>query len=765
SADGIYKICAVGGDATSQWQTYALATSTTWTKAIPTTLSVVGRYSGGSNWNAYVKAAATTTACDGTETGGYTACLHGGEYRKVSVSAIATCTGYTGVDKLSVFDWTCDDSGSPVVYYGSLKSTKGLTDLVDATAWKSNTFRVKTSNTIVDSSPLGVWHTNTVQALSTAAGAGAISLSVANVVHTISADITTGRGYSIDADGVSIVALGNYTVTGAAVMASNNCRLTTGETASANGKCVVFTGSQKFLWLEAKFAGAGTTQYNRVALLASTQFSRLHNFTGSSCSVSGCNNIDFYSSNFNKLTNITSKSCYAASGVFCTNLNFTTNSGYNTVSSVDASGSTVNDGYMVAVSLTQSTYNSVDGITMNNITLPDTARIYGVRATTLSTNNTFKNIDVSSNTCSATGNIYGVYALNNSTSGKYINVSVTNNTCTAGVSGITGAFMQNAATQSTVYNMQVTGNSAGGTNASINGYYTQDTSSYFIKTLVANNTMTTTGGAIYAYNANWSAGNDRNTMAFVTFRQNSNNFANLGLGAISNFAAYHTYLNMVSAQNTGAGVNGGRSFVYNGVNATNNYAGHLAWGDVNSDGILVGNNSDNNTFFGPLLGGLRSTGSDCLLSSAGANPGIVTSTCAAQGPSTSVFSAIGTLASAFVGVTDHRLSASDNILRNTIGNGSANGAWTDGALCPAIVDGNVAITNLNATPITFLKNAMEAMDDGIGNDNGLCESSETCIYAPNFGYYQGEGTLSGTCSFNDGTVTGVTLRRYLTNGG
>jgi len=57
------------------------------------------------------------------------------------------------------------------------------------------------------------------------------------------------------------------------------------------------------------------------------------------------------------------------------------------------------------------------------------------------------------------------------------------------------------------------------------------------------------------------------------------------------------------------------------------------------------------------------------------------------------------------------------------------------------------------------------MFDGSGNDNGVCESNEACLYAPNFGVYQGEGALA-ECVYQDaaGPVVGVTMYGYLTNG-
>jgi hypothetical protein len=72
-------------------------------------------------------------------------------------------------------------------------------------------------------------------------------------------------------------------------------------------------------------------------------------------------------------------------------------------------------------------------------------------------------------------------------------------------------------------------------------------------------------------------------------------------------------------------------------------------------------------------------------------------------------------------------------------------------------------TNLCTT--TYLQNAYEIFEDGIGNDNGLCESNESCIYTPNIGAYQGEGSLQAiSSSFTNGNITNVKLYQYVTNG-
>jgi hypothetical protein len=69
----------------------------------------------------------------------------------------------------------------------------------------------------------------------------------------------------------------------------------------------------------------------------------------------------------------------------------------------------------------------------------------------------------------------------------------------------------------------------------------------------------------------------------------------------------------------------------------------------------------------------------------------------------------------------------------------------------------------NTTSI-FLRHAVEIQGDGIGNDNTLCESNETCLFTPNIGSYQGHGDLISAGTFIDGTLTGITLLQYETNG-
>ena len=125
----------------------------------------------------------------------------------------------------------------------------------------------------------------------------------------------------------------------------------------------------------------------------------------------------------------------------------------------------------------------------------------------------------------------------------------------------------------------------------------------------------------------------------------------------------------------------------------------------------------------------------------------------------------GACASADCRINDFRIRAADTLVRNRSGDGTnPNEAFEAGEICPSAVHGNITVTDDLGR--VFLANAVEIMGSGYGNYNGLCESGEACIYSPNFGVYQGEGDYysGGTCTFQDGAVSGVKMYAYPVNG-
>lgn len=104
--------------------------------------------------------------------------------------------------------------------------------------------------------------------------------------------------------------------------------------------------------------------------------------------------------------------------------------------------------------------------------------------------------------------------------------------------------------------------------------------------------------------------------------------------------------------------------------------------------------------------------------------------------------------------------------RPVVGNAvtGINGSFIPNATCPIAASGAAQfVQNHPSTGKAFLINAMEIIGDGEGNDNGLCEDNEACIFAPNFGYYQGEGDLQ-PCTYTDGAVSGVKMFGHIQNG-
>lgn len=124
----------------------------------------------------------------------------------------------------------------------------------------------------------------------------------------------------------------------------------------------------------------------------------------------------------------------------------------------------------------------------------------------------------------------------------------------------------------------------------------------------------------------------------------------------------------------------------------------------------------------------------------------------------------GQCASGNCRILDLKLKNTDTLLRNTTDNGTAqNAAFVNGATCPSQLHGNRVSVSISTTVVTYLTNAYEILGTG-GNNNGLCESNETCLYSPNFGAYQGEGDFwSNTCTFQNGTITNVKMYAYPTN--
>lgn len=118
---------------------------------------------------------------------------------------------------------------------------------------------------------------------------------------------------------------------------------------------------------------------------------------------------------------------------------------------------------------------------------------------------------------------------------------------------------------------------------------------------------------------------------------------------------------------------------------------------------------------------------------------------------------LGVCSSGNCTIWDLSLKASDTVLRNA-------NISSVGATCPT----TMITHNYSTSSVTFLRNSVELLNDGVGNDNGLCEANEDCLLTPNHGAYQGHGNLIPASTASSGcadvTSQGIKLYQYETNG-
>jgi len=384
------------------------------------------------------------------------------------------------------------------------------------------------------------------------------------------------------------------------------------------------------------------------------------------------------------------------------------------------------DGIYIA----NSWYNRVSGITASN------NGANGVKLATASDNA-----------------LSGVTASNNGTTGSFYNTY-----------GGMGVYLINASNNNTLSNVT--------TSSNLDGIYLDDASSNVLSEVTSTNNLYS---GVTLYNA--SITSNYNLLSGVTV--SNNGYYGVFLGNSSN----NTFSDVVASSNSFG--------VYLSVSSNNRFTGLLK----------VGNNIYNNLPY------------DCIASAA--NSGLVSGTCANNGSSdVSTLTTGITLTNSFVGkvnvddlqnISDTIGAASypadptsfdwthfDNSYRDWGIDGSAfpyadqRGRWTistpggAGRIWDWSVTANDTIlrgvltlptgsdtlthTWLNASATTFLRHAVEISGDGIGNDNGLCESGETCLYTPNIGSYQGSGGLVSAGTFTDGSLTGIMLMKFATNG-
>ena len=721
-------------------------------------------YSNGANWNDYVKNngvdrySASDTVCDGSETGGYDACIHGGEVLAFDTGLTDACGGLTAADVLGAFDWVCDDSGATTVFYSSgLATGINLSDLIDFTVgpivWKDNQL-VVTGGAGYTSTALPWWLNPIVEDNNGMIGGDA----VAGTIYVVTADPLAT--YVIDQSNVGLVVKPGVAMTGTAAI----------------GEMLVSANTQNFLWFEGEFDATGDSSAIEAI---STKFSVLRGITAYADTGIGVHLVT--STNNNLLAVNTSN----GSGGIWLRI-----SDYNTLSDI------VSNNGNIGINMIRSSNNTVSRLEVNN----NTTR--GVFLNTLSNNNIFSYVTANNNgligvsaILTSDNNTFSKVTANNNGDGIFISESsgytfsdvTANNNTSAGIT-------LDLSYDNTLSRVTASNNGTSGINMTAVDAATSCNNILFDAT-VANN-----GGNGIDILSDCS----NNVVSGVTATNNS-------FGVILNISFSNT-LSGLAAANNGIGF-------FIGISANNTLTGLTA---ANNDafGIRLGGGATGNVFSSPLKVGNNVIG-DCYVIAESVSDGLWDDTggvdltrdglCLEADASDFGTATTGvSLASSFVGkVTaddtvnpdDTNGTASfpadptvfdwgnfDNVYRGWGLDGSAfanadhRGQWTTGAgriwdwslkttdtvlrgvfVAPT---GNDTFTHTwsDTSTTTFLRQAVEISDDGIGNDNLLCESNEACIYTPNMGSYQGHGTLTSAGAFIDGTITGVTLWKYTNNG-
>lgn len=688
------------------------------------------------NWNDYVDTNATAEACGSTDT----ECTHGGELRRI-VTNETTCAGLAMTDSFGAFDWTCKVVNTKAQFTSSFKVGKGLADLMGVGGLNLGHVTLtgcdgSSGTTCPATAPDVRWWTNPTATLPANATTSVATLTSACTLYHLDTDQTYGP-YKLGANKQALV-----TLPGATLTSLDN----------ASTSVILIDTSGSHVWLEGSFDGGASNAKKPARLIQLA------------ARVSRTRNLD--------LVNAVS-ACVTIAG------------DGNRVEATTTSGA--------AISLEV----SGDANTITQTTVLGSTLGLSVAGNT----NAVRSLDIGCKGSAGTGiKLSGAASLNTIDDFRVGGCASGNNALTATGNRLSNGSFTNSATLTSsggnVLTRLVFANNYGGSAKSIelgaddiataitwaNNYGRFDLSGS--RTIVSNLAM-----------AN-NAFDDTPTGA-------QGLYVRAGGATLSQVALARLFADlMADAKVTGnllvfdgasCSTGGGSGFV-GGTCALEGASDFTLTTGVSVDAAFVGkvatddasNVSDTNgaASYASTLDWLR-----------------FVNDFRGWGREGGAFPALdqhGACTSGTCRIWDWRLLSAGTVIRNTTGNGSTqNAAFVANGACPTLTRAYVESATysysltyapgLNGLEVAgdglgdddgiceigevcvqrFLKNAIELVGDGAGDDDGLCEKNEACLYTPNFGAYQGEGSLS-QCTYSSGpapNVAGVTLWGYSTNGG
>jgi hypothetical protein len=718
---------------------------------------VTPRYTLGANWNDLIvfDGVNDTTNQNGTPCNTQSEvtaadCLQGGVIRQLVVSGVTSCAGITATDALGAFTWQCDlDSGATdvvVVSSGFTDQTFGLASLIDFStgAFKLDTVTVMNGTATVMTSATTAWWTNPITLIT-----GGVTGTTPSGVYALASNAT--GAVRLAADKESFVAGAGATLAGTVVGASGS----------------------KFLWIEGAVTDASPTDVAAVELDATA--SRLRNVvaSGAMAAVQITGSLPFMSGV------VTSGSPIGISlrMVIGAVANNTTTSGHATydVDWYKGSNSTINtitgDGTIRLNTVMTGTLTGADVASIlvdgaANCTVKNSNLLHGALTLNAALANQFDNMEI----VPATTTTYGVVVDAASMNNQFYTTSIANGGGFHVTNSSTGTLISSATiTDSGTHGILIDGASKGTkivdtlvANVSSDGIHCLGSPDL----LIIDTTVASAGKkGIYTTCSN--------TLLMQT-------------------AVYHSANDDAYELDTGAD----NSQIY-GAAATDDNVGFrvVAKNLIVGGKIVVGGNSNK----------------DCVVT--GTNDQIADMTCSTPNTMTGQ-----TMSASFVGpiTVDDTTNAVDNLGAAPYDSILTDDDWTTfqqakrgwgpdatttlgsistcrtGQSCRIfdwqLLNADVVIHKLflklldgkavntlthtlsDGTVLTFMKNAREEMGDVMsnptkgGNENGLCESNETCVFAPNLGAYQGHGPKASAGTWIDGVVVGVDLQAFSTNG-
>ena len=675
--------------------------------------------SNGINWNSYVSipdfatasrwqfVQATDIACNAA---GTSQCLHAGEFRQFVLTGQTSCLNVTAQDSAQALKWVCDQTnGTPRMVSVGFNDGKGLNDLIDWTpatpVWKSMTLTVSRNFSTIATTTPSQWWNNMLMNAATAANS---NLSMSGGVYYLDQD--KEANFIISADKVALVVHSTSTLAHK-IMGSS---IASNENANA---VVAITGD--YVWLEG---------------VIDVQQRQGHG-------------VNLQGARFGTLRGVSVENALKA-GV---NLAFAHRMRLQTVnSSRNASG-------MKLASVTSSQFDNI--VLNSNLTVSggaDPVNRHGL-VVLGSNDNTFSRIRSFNNSGR------GIWLVNGSKDNRFVDIIAANNETGLYVDAFSTANSYEFSKNNIFHNVTLA--NAGGVS---NGLYIQGTDNRLERVAVINSA--TNGMSIQ---------DDRNTLVNIASVHNGvapiRISSNADTVSVEGHALFSGNCDIQSATGsslsnvTCAAANNALTFVDTTVSLLGSFVGKYAQHDVSnptlsqttsqagSGSYLLSNLNDWEwARFGNDYRGWAPDG-NVVVDIAGDSRNNISPEFPSylhRGPL-----AQSTGANYVLRIWDWSLKFSDSQLKARLLQPSS------GANSNTAVDTH---TWSNSSSVSYLASANELIGDGAGNDNGLCESNETCYFTPNIGAYQGHGDLQ-VSNANFSTSGGIPVQNveyltYTTNG-